>query len=85
VFRLFAHGDSTVFNQIGVESDSDCNTQSGSRMVALSGKILQDMRSPDLVKIRYRLPLAFGSIAQALDPIMGRFNLGKLTGNKLLS
>ena len=39
----------------------------------------------DLVEIRSRLPLAFGSVAQAFDPIMGRFNLGELTGNKLLS
>ena len=53
-------------------------------MIALSGKILPDMRLPDLVEIRYRLPLAFGSVAQAFDPIMGRFNLCKLTGNKLL-
>jgi hypothetical protein len=27
---------------------------------------------------------AFGSVTQASDPVMGRFDLGKLTGNKLL-
>src|SRR6266550_3734458 len=34
---------------------------------------------------RCRLQLAFISVTQAFDPVMGRFNLGELTGNKLLS
>ena len=28
---------------------------------------------------------AFGSVTQGFDPIMGRFDLGELTGNTLLS
>ena len=54
-------------------------------MVILSGKTLLDIPSRDPVETRYRLQLAFASITQALDPIMGCFYLGKLTGNKLLS
>ena len=27
---------------------------------------------------------AFGSVTQTSDPVMGRFDLGELTGNKLL-
>jgi len=37
------------------------------------------------VEIRCRLPLAFGSVAQAFDPVMGRLDLGELKGNKLPS
>jgi hypothetical protein len=40
--------------------------------------------SRDLVETRCRLQLAFGGVTQAFDPIMGRFDLGELTGNKLL-
>jgi len=43
------------------------------------------MPSRDLVETRCRLQLSFGSVTQAFDSIMGRFNLGELTGNKLLS
>ena len=41
--------------------------------------------SCDLVETCCYLQLAFGSVTQALDPIMGRFDLGELTENKLLS
>ena len=34
---------------------------------------------------RCRLQLAFISVTQAFDPVMGSFDLGELTGNKLLS
>ena len=53
-------------------------------MVALSDETLLDTLSRDLVETRWRLQLAFGSITQAFDPVMGRFDLGELTGNKLL-
>jgi hypothetical protein len=32
---------------------------------------------------RFRSP--FGSVTQTSDPVMGRFDLGELVGNKLLS
>jgi|SoiMethySBSTD1v2_1073268.scaffolds.fasta_scaffold968558_2 hypothetical protein len=54
-------------------------------MVVLSGKTLSDMPSRDPVETGCYLQLAFGSVTQAFDPIMGRFNLRELTGNNLLS
>jgi hypothetical protein len=54
-------------------------------MVVLSGKNLLDTPSRDLVETRSRLQLAFGSVTQTSDPVMGRFDLGKLTENKLPS
>ena len=36
------------------------------------------------VETSTRLQLAFGSVTQAFDTIMGRFDLCKLTGNKFL-
>jgi hypothetical protein len=53
-------------------------------MVVLSGKTLLDMASGDLVETGCYLQLAFASVTQAFDPIMGRLNLGELMGNKLL-
>jgi hypothetical protein len=41
--------------------------------------------SRDSVDTRCRLQLAFASVTQTSDPVMGRFDLGELTGNKLLS
>jgi len=38
-----------------------------------------------LSEIRYCFRLALGSVTQAFDSIMRRFNFGELTGNKLLS
>jgi hypothetical protein len=54
-------------------------------MVVLSGKTVLDTPSRDLADTRCRLQLAFGRVAEASDPVMGRFDLGELTGNKLLS
>ena len=53
-------------------------------MVVLSGKTVFDTTSRDVVETRCRLQLAFASVTQAFDPVMGRFDLGELTGNKLL-
>jgi len=53
-------------------------------MVALSGKTLLDMPSHDLVETRSRLQLALSCVTQTSDPVMGRFDLGELTRNKLL-
>jgi hypothetical protein len=53
-------------------------------MVALSGKTLLDMPSCDLGETRCRLPLAFSCVTQTFDPVMGGFDIGELTGNKLL-
>jgi hypothetical protein len=39
----------------------------------------------ELAEKRRRLRLAFCSVTQAFDPVMGRFDLGELTGNELLS
>ena len=54
-------------------------------MVALLGETLSDMLSYNLVEIRCYLQLAFGSGTQALNPIMGCFDLDKLTENNLVS
>ena len=53
-------------------------------MVVLSVKTLLGTPSRDLVETRCRLQLAFGCVAQAFDPVMGCFDIGELTGNKLL-
>jgi hypothetical protein len=41
----------------------------------------------DVIQLRQAVTckLAFGSVTQAFYPVMGRFNLGELTGNKFLS
>ena len=54
-------------------------------MVVLSGKTLLDTPSRDLVETRCRLQLALACVTQTSDPVMGRFDLGELTENKLLS
>ena len=54
-------------------------------MVVVSGKTVLDTPLRDLVETRCRLQLAFASVTQTSDPIMGRFDLGELTGNNLLS
>ena len=38
----------------------------------------------DLVETRCHLQLAFACVTQAFDPVMGCFDIGELTGNKLL-
>jgi hypothetical protein len=48
-------------------------------MVALSGKTLLDMPSRELVETRCYFQLAFASVTQAFDSVMGRLNLGELT------
>jgi hypothetical protein len=53
-------------------------------MVVLSGKTLSDMPLRDLLETDCYLHLAFGSVTETFDPIMGRFNVSELTGNKLL-
>ena len=53
-------------------------------MVVISGETLLDMPSWDLVETRCRLQLAFASVTQTSDPVMGCFDIGELTGNKLL-
>jgi hypothetical protein len=61
------------------------NTESDWRMVILSGKTLLNTPSGDLVETSCCLQLAFGSVTQAFDSVVSRFDFGELTGNKLLS
>jgi hypothetical protein len=55
--------------------------------VGSSNKIAQSPRCsrPTEIRVCPQLRSAFGSVTQALDPIMGRFDLDELTGNELLS
>ena len=53
-------------------------------MVVVSGKTVLDTPSRDLVETRCRLQLAFACVTQTSDPVMGCFDIGELTGNKLL-
>jgi hypothetical protein len=53
-------------------------------MVVISGETLLDMPSWDLVETRCRLQLAFACVTQTSDPVMGCFDIGELTGNKLV-
>jgi len=64
---------------------ADRNTESEWRMIVLSGKTLSNTPLRDLVETSCCLLLAFGSIAQAFDPIVSLFNLDELAGNKLMS
>ena len=53
-------------------------------MFVISGKTLLDTPSHDLVETGCRLQLAFASVTQTFDPVMSRFDIGELTGNKFL-
>ena len=84
VFGSVALRDSTFLIKSASKAIRTETHHRGGRMVVLSGKTVLDTPSRDLVETRCRLQLAFGCVTQAFDPVMGRFDLGELTGNKLL-